>query len=59
MNNARAFSIATVLIALATPALGLGALPDPARTPGAVNPEVTQVNIGTTICVRGRTRSGR
>jgi hypothetical protein len=32
------------------------ALPDPSRTPGAVNPAVTQGTIGETICVRGWTR---
>lgn len=36
-----------------------GVLPDPACTPGAINPGVTQANIGSTICVRGWTRSVR
>jgi hypothetical protein len=35
------------------------ALPDPARTPGALNPAVTQDTIGSTICVRGWTRTVR
>jgi hypothetical protein len=34
-------------------------LPDPARTPGAVNPDVTQVGIGSTICVSGWTSTVR
>jgi hypothetical protein len=34
-------------------------LPDPARTPGALNPEVTPATIGSTICVRGWTRTIR
>lgn len=34
-------------------------LPDPALTPGAVNPAVTQANIHETICVRGYTRTIR
>src|ERR1700722_18571622 len=51
--------MAAVLAALATPALGQGALPDPARTPGAINPAVTQETIGSTICVRGWTRTIR
>ena len=34
-------------------------LPDPSRTPGALNPAVTQENIGRTICVRGWTRTVR
>ena len=36
-----------------------GALPDPARTPGAINPAIKQDNIGETICVRGWTRTVR
>lgn len=35
------------------------ALPDPACTPGATDPTVTQANIGTTICVRGYTAQVR
>lgn len=33
--------------------------PDPSRTPGAINPDVTQTNIYETICVRGWTRTVR
>lgn len=32
-----------------------GPLPDPSCTPGAVDPSVTQANIGSTICARGYT----
>jgi hypothetical protein len=32
---------------------------DPVRTPGVVNPDVTQATIGSTICVRGWTRTVR
>jgi hypothetical protein len=32
---------------------------DPARTPGVVNPDVTQANIATTICNHGWTRTIR
>ena len=32
---------------------------DPVRTPGVINPEVTQANIGHTICVQGWTRTIR
>ena len=32
---------------------------DPVRTPGVINPEVTQANIGETICVQGWTRTIR
>ncbi|GAC1506959.1 MAG: hypothetical protein NVS1B3_06970 [Candidatus Dormibacteraceae bacterium] len=34
-------------------------LPDPACTPGVVDPRVTQDNISTTICVSGYTRTVR
>jgi len=34
-------------------------LPDPACTPGAIDPRVTQDTIGTTICVSGYTRTVR
>jgi hypothetical protein len=36
-----------------------GDLPDPVLTPGAINPEVTQENIGSTICVKGWTATIR
>jgi len=32
---------------------------DPARTPGVLNPDVTQATIGSTICVSGWTRTVR
>jgi hypothetical protein len=34
-------------------------LPDPTRTPGAINPGVTQANVSATICVKGWTRTVR
>ena len=34
-------------------------LPNPAITPGATNPEVTQANIDQTVCVRGYTKTIR
>jgi hypothetical protein len=36
-----------------------GALPDPACTPGALNPDVTPITIGATICTSGRTATVR
>ena len=36
--------------------LAQSALPDPARTPGALNPEVTQATIGITIASEGGPR---
>jgi hypothetical protein len=55
---------AAVLLAVAAfgiPARQHGPLlrADPVRTPGVVNPEVTQTTIGRTICVRGWTRTIR
>ena len=38
---------------------GSDPLPDPACTPGAVNPQVTQADIGTTICSSGWTATVR
>lgn len=46
------------LALLATSACA-GELPDPVATPGAVNPAVTQENIGSTICVPGWTKTIR
>jgi hypothetical protein len=34
-------------------------LPNPTLAPGAINPDVTQANIGKTICVRGWTKTVR
>lgn len=59
MNNASIIAFAAVLGALATRAMGQGTLPNPAMTPGAINPAVTQETIGSTICVRGWTRTIR
>lgn len=36
-----------------------GMLPDPSCTPGAIDPAVTQANIGSTICRTGYTKSVR
>ena len=50
--------ILTMLLALSIPAWA-GDLPDPAITPGAINPDITQANIQHTICVRGYTKTIR
>jgi hypothetical protein len=39
--------------ALPTACQARGSLPDPACTPGATDPAVTQANVGTTICLSG------
>jgi hypothetical protein len=49
---------AVTVLALATPAFA-GALADTAATPGAINPIVTQANIGSTVCRRGWTATVR
>ena len=52
-------SILAIVVGLAIgPALAAPApdRPDPATTPGAVDPSVTQDNIDVTICVRGYTK---
>lgn len=45
--------------ARSTPAPDRQALPNPSLTPGALNPQVTQSNIDSTICRRGYTRTIR
>jgi hypothetical protein len=58
----------TAAVALAVLALALfvhgqhrapAVVPDPVRTPGMLNPDVTQATIGSTVCVRGWTRTIR
>ena len=52
-------SIAALIDPLAPAAGRLPGEPDPALTPGALNPAVTQATIGTTICVSGWTATIR
>ena len=60
MRGGRAATLAGLMVAISAGAgWAQGALPDPVLTPGALNPAVTQENIGETICVRGWTRSVR
>lgn len=47
------------MLSLGPPAWAQVGLPDPRLTPGALNPTVTQNNIGETICVEGWTRTVR
>ena len=56
-----AFSFALLALALRLEQHGarLALVADPVRTPGVINPDVTQASIGTTICVRGWTRTVR
>jgi hypothetical protein len=62
----RPILVLSALVLLEVAALGLprhGGGPvlraDPVRTPGVLNPDVTQATIGRTICVHGWTRSVR
>jgi hypothetical protein len=55
----RSLGIAAVLAILAPSALAQSARPDSHRTPGAINPAVTQDTIASTICVKGWTRTVR
>jgi hypothetical protein len=56
-----AFAFALVALALRLEQHGarLALVADPVRTPGVINPDVTQATIGSTICVRGWTRTVR
>lgn len=56
--------IALIVILSGAVIVGVGAaragdLPDPRLTPGATNPDVTESNIQTTICVHGWTKTIR
>jgi hypothetical protein len=52
-------SLVALALLLATFACFAADLPDPGLTPGAINPDVTQANIGGTVCVNGWTRTVR
>ena len=58
---AAAFALALVafVLVLAHRSSVPAVLADPLRTPGVLNPDVTQATIGSTICVQGWTRSIR
>jgi hypothetical protein len=51
--------LATTMMLAGSGADARSSLPDPSRTPGALNPAVTQENTVRTICVRGWTRTVR
>jgi hypothetical protein len=58
-----AAALTLALVALVLVLAQRGGIPavvaDPVRTPGVLNPDVTQATIGTTICVQGWTRTVR
>jgi hypothetical protein len=57
--TAVALALLALVLVLAQRAGAPAVVADPVRTPGVLNPEVTQATIGTTICVQGWTRSVR
>jgi hypothetical protein len=56
---ALALALLAVVLVLAQRAAAPAVVADPVRTPGVLNPDVTQATIGTTICVQGWTRTVR
>ena len=48
-----------LLLALCSTYVIAGDLPDLAMTPGVINPDVTQSNIRTTVCIKGWTKTVR
>jgi len=49
----------SLLLLVSLSAIAVEGLPDPIRTPGVINPNVTQANIGETICKKGWTKTIR
>jgi hypothetical protein len=57
--TAIALAVLAVVLALSRHASVPAVVADPVRTPGVLNPDVTQATIATTICVQGWTRTVR
>jgi hypothetical protein len=57
--TALALALLALVLALTQRAGAPTVVADQVRTPGVLNPDVTQATIGTTICVQGWTRSVR
>ena len=53
------FGVVALVLRLERPAVGAGHPADPRRTPGMLNPDVTQATIGSTVCAPGWTRTVR
>ena len=51
--------LATLALALFTAQAFASDLPNPSLTPGAINPEITQQNIHSTVCIKGYTKTVR
>jgi hypothetical protein len=54
-----AFALFALALRLEQHGARLALIADPVRTPGVINPDVTQATIAATICVRGWTRTVR
>jgi hypothetical protein len=59
LTAALALALVAFALVLARRSVVPAVVADPIRTPGVLNPDVTQATIGTTICVQGWTRSVR
>jgi len=57
--TALALALLAFVLVLAQRAGAPAVVADPVRTPGVLNPDVTQATIGATICVQGWTRTVR
>jgi hypothetical protein len=57
--GAFAFALLALVLVLRQHAAEPALVADPVRTPGVINPDVTQATIESTICVRGWTRTIR
>jgi len=57
--TALALALVAVVLVLAQRAGAPVVVADPVRTPGVLNPDVTQETVGVTICVQGWTRTVR
>jgi len=59
LATAIALAVVAFVLVLTQRATAPAVVADPVRTPGVLNPDVTQATIGTTICVQGWTRTVR
>ncbi len=57
--TALALAVVAFVLVLTRRASVPAVVADPVRTPGVLNPDVTQATIGTTICLQGWTRTVR
>jgi len=59
LTAAVTFAVLAVVVLVRGHHAAPAVVPDPVRTPGVLNPDVTQATIGSTICVHGWTRTIR